>query len=161
MRWLTSFPVVSSERPYIGDESMTRHPASKKASVTSRSGNSSRVSKVCQVPRPMTGSSSPLFGMGRVRIQGAQFPFVQVQLAPPEQFTVHDAQVTVQLAPSLQLMTPRSPTSMEHDVPPEQFTRASCPPEKVQFAPLLQVKSGRSPPVTRHDAEPEHTADES
>lgn len=83
---------------------------------------------------------------------------MQVQRAPPVQVSVQDAQVTVQLAPSLQVMTPRSPVVMVHVVPPEQVKRASWPAEKLHFAPFSQLRFARSPPATVHVAEPRHPA---
>ena len=62
-----SSPTTDSAAPYIGEESTTRPPASENVRRTSRSGarapGSPRTSKVCQVPMPMAGSSSPETGM--------------------------------------------------------------------------------------------------
>jgi hypothetical protein len=63
-------PAVCSERPYIGDESITLPPPAKSAWTTSRSGASSAVSNVRHVPMPTTGSSSPVLGMERLSIAG-------------------------------------------------------------------------------------------
>jgi hypothetical protein len=58
------------EEPYIGDESIMRPPAAKKALITAvhsaRSSGSSPTLKVTQLPSPITGSGSPLDGIGLV-----------------------------------------------------------------------------------------------
>src|SRR6266478_9432362 len=67
-------PTVVSERPYIGEESITLPPASNSVRTTWTSAARSEVSKVRQVPIPITGSSSPLRGMGRVRMPAGTGP---------------------------------------------------------------------------------------
>src|SRR5712671_4386611 len=64
-------PTVVSERPYIGEESITLPPASNSVRTTWTSAARSEVSKVRQVPIPITGSCSPVLGMGRVRMPAA------------------------------------------------------------------------------------------
>jgi hypothetical protein len=63
-------PTTDSELPYIGDESITFPPRFTNSRNTSSSGARSEAerptSNVCQVPRPMTGRSSPEEGMRRV-----------------------------------------------------------------------------------------------
>ena len=63
-------PATSSERPYIGEESMTLPPAETNSRRTStrgaRADGDEPVSNVCQVPRPMTGIGSPEEGTRRV-----------------------------------------------------------------------------------------------
>jgi hypothetical protein len=65
---------LSSERPYIGDESTSRPPSSTKAPRTSSRGARAvglePTSKVCQVPSPTTGTVSPVEGIRRVRMAG-------------------------------------------------------------------------------------------
>src|SRR5262245_4272404 len=65
--------MTSCEEPYIGDESIIRPPASTQLRITSaqasRATGSSPTLKVIQLPRPMTGSDSPLDGIGRVMIE--------------------------------------------------------------------------------------------
>ena len=64
--------MTSCDDPYIGDESMTRPPAAKKLRMTSaqlsRATRSLPTLKVIQLPSPITGSASPLEGIGRVSI---------------------------------------------------------------------------------------------
>src|SRR5215471_10093652 len=64
--------MVSCDEPYIGDESITRPPASTKLRMTSaqasRATGSSPTLNVIQLPRPTAGSASPVEGIGRVRI---------------------------------------------------------------------------------------------
>ena len=64
--------MTSCDEPYIGDESIIRPPASTKLRMTSaqasRATGSSPTLKVIQLPRPTTGSASPVDGIGRVRI---------------------------------------------------------------------------------------------
>ncbi|MNR32794.1 hypothetical protein D3C85_1504130 [compost metagenome] len=68
----SSSPVLSSERPYIGELSITVPPAAKSASSTPGrrwySSVSGRRSKPIQVPQPTTGRASFVEGMGRVVI---------------------------------------------------------------------------------------------
>jgi hypothetical protein len=58
----SSSPVVSSERPYIGELSITVPPAAKRASSTPGkrlySSLPGRWSKPIQVPQPITGKAS-------------------------------------------------------------------------------------------------------
>jgi hypothetical protein len=58
------------EEPYIGEESIMRPPAAKKARITSaqlsRAGLSLPTLKVIQLPSPTSGKASPLDGIGRV-----------------------------------------------------------------------------------------------
>src|SRR5262249_43820855 len=65
-------PTTSSERPYMGEESTSLPPSWTKQDRTSSRGRRFAsvgwTSKVCQVPRPMTGSFSPEDGIGRVSI---------------------------------------------------------------------------------------------
>ena len=62
--------MTSCDDPYIGDESMTRPPAAKKLRMTSaqlsRATRSLPTLNVIQLPSPMTGSASPLEGIGLV-----------------------------------------------------------------------------------------------
>jgi hypothetical protein len=62
--------MTACEEPYIGDESIIRPPAAKKALMTaahsSRSPTSSPTLKVIQLPSPTTGSRSPVEGIGFV-----------------------------------------------------------------------------------------------
>ena len=64
-------PTTVSELPYIGDESMTFPPRATNVFSTSSSGaraaGLASTSKVCQVPRPITGIASPDDGIRRVR----------------------------------------------------------------------------------------------
>src|SRR5438876_734550 len=64
--------MTSCDEPYIGDESIIRPPASTKLRITSaqasRAAGSSPTLNVIQLPRPTTGSASPVDGIGRVRI---------------------------------------------------------------------------------------------
>src|SRR5688572_5738727 len=64
--------MTACDDPYIGDESIIRPPASKKARMTlvqlSRAAASSPTLKVIQLPRPTTGIASLLDGMRRVMI---------------------------------------------------------------------------------------------
>ena len=64
-------PTVVSERPYMGEESIAFPPASSSVRTTSTSAARSEVSNVRQVPMPITGSSSPLRGIVRLRICSA------------------------------------------------------------------------------------------
>src|SRR2546422_5978708 len=68
-------PTTPSAAPYIGDESITRPPSSKKRCRTSLSGSrgaaDALTSKVRHVPRPTAGIVSPPCGMGRRRIVAA------------------------------------------------------------------------------------------
>src|SRR5438132_539940 len=68
-------PTTPSAAPYIGDESITRPPSSKKRCRTSLSGSrgaaDAPTSKVRDVPRPTAGIVSPPCGMGRRRIVAA------------------------------------------------------------------------------------------
>src|SRR5436309_3298031 len=68
-------PTTPSAAPYIGDESITRPPSSKKRCRTSLSGSrgaaDAPTSKVRHVPRPTAGIVSPPCGMGRRRIVAA------------------------------------------------------------------------------------------
>jgi hypothetical protein len=67
-------PTTGCEEPYIGDESIIRPPASKNAFITSahpsRAARSLPTLKVIQVPRPITGSASPVEGIGLVATAG-------------------------------------------------------------------------------------------
>src|SRR4030095_15620469 len=67
-------PITSSARPYIGDVSITRPPSFTKSERTSpsclRLSDVRSTSNACQVPRPVTGSFSPLEGIARVNIAG-------------------------------------------------------------------------------------------
>src|SRR2546426_8758353 len=69
---LRPYPITSCEEPYIGEESMTRPPSWKKAPMTSaqesRAETSSPTLNVIQLPRPTSGSRSPVEGIARVRI---------------------------------------------------------------------------------------------
>ena len=60
----SSVPTTSSARPYMGELSITRPPASNRTRSTSlrwsSAWRSGPTSKVCQVPRPTTGSGSLL-----------------------------------------------------------------------------------------------------
>jgi hypothetical protein len=64
--------MTSCDDPYIGDESIMRPPASKKARMTlvqlSRAALSSPTLKVIQLPRPTTGITSLVDGTRRVII---------------------------------------------------------------------------------------------
>src|SRR6266446_812976 len=64
------WPTVSWDEPYMGEESITVPPASKKAAMTatasSRSTGSVPTLKVIQVPRPTTGMDTPEDGITRV-----------------------------------------------------------------------------------------------
>ena len=65
------YPITSCEEPYIGEESIRRPPSWKKARMTSahesRPAASSPTLNVIQLPSPMSGSFSPVEGIGRVR----------------------------------------------------------------------------------------------
>src|SRR5688572_4653828 len=65
-------PTTLSDRPYMGEESITVPPNRTNSRKTSRKGARSDcadpTSKVCQVPRPMTGSDSPVREIGLVNI---------------------------------------------------------------------------------------------
>src|SRR3546814_4079645 len=62
--------MTAAEEPYIGEQSITRPPRSKKVRSTSarasRKRRSSPTLKVIQEPMPITGTASPLDGMARV-----------------------------------------------------------------------------------------------
>src|SRR3954469_9830402 len=76
-------PSASSASPYIGDESNTRAPAARAASVSSR-GRRWRVNR-CHVPIPTTGSSGPPSPRGRssMRLEAGGVPRdVAVRRAP-------------------------------------------------------------------------------
>ena len=66
----SAWPMVGCDEPYIGDESIIRPPAAKKARTTSTQASRAAASlptlKVIQLPRPTTGSASPLEGMRRI-----------------------------------------------------------------------------------------------
>src|SRR6266852_1514037 len=68
----TRLPITSSDRPYMGDESITRAPSftnSKRTSSSCFSLSGLRsTSNTFQVPRPITGSFSPDDGIARVSI---------------------------------------------------------------------------------------------
>jgi len=68
----SSSPVTASARPYIGELSIIRPPASKSSRSTSRSGRRAAspapASKARHVPSPMTGIASPVEGIGRINI---------------------------------------------------------------------------------------------
>src|SRR5215213_4310887 len=68
----TRSPVAASARPYIGEVSIMRPPASASTRSTaasfSRAGSPGPISNTCQVPSPITGIASPLDGIGRVII---------------------------------------------------------------------------------------------
>src|SRR5688572_19895418 len=65
-------PTTFSDRPYMGEESITVPPNRTNSRNTSRKGARSDcadpTSKVCQVPSPMTGSDSPVREIGLVNI---------------------------------------------------------------------------------------------
>ena len=65
-------PTTCSDEPYMGEESIVLPPASNRTRRTSlnglRAAASAPTSKVCQVPRPTIGNSSPVFGIGLRRI---------------------------------------------------------------------------------------------
>src|ERR1044071_6995393 len=65
-------PITSSACPYIGDVSITRPPSFTKSERTSpsclRLSPVRSTSNACQVPRPITGSFSPVEGIARVSI---------------------------------------------------------------------------------------------
>ena len=66
-------PMVSSEAPYMGDESTSRPPASKNArriSPRARRAAASVTSKVIHVPKPTGGKRSPEDGIGRAAAPG-------------------------------------------------------------------------------------------
>src|SRR5205823_2598742 len=67
-------PMTSCDEPYIGDESIRRPPAAKKARITSahcaRAAASRPTLKVIQLPRPTAGTRSPLEGIKRSRSAG-------------------------------------------------------------------------------------------
>jgi hypothetical protein len=62
--------MTDCDEPYIGDESIMRPPAAKKARITSaqasRAARSLPTLKVIQLPSPTSGTCSPLDGMARV-----------------------------------------------------------------------------------------------
>src|SRR6266498_2108635 len=62
--------MTACDEPYIGEESIRRPPSRKKAPMTaahsSRSSGSSPTLNVTQLPRPITGTFSPLDGIGLV-----------------------------------------------------------------------------------------------
>ena len=68
----TKSPITSSERPYMGDESITRAPSFTNAERVSSScliaTDAGSMSNVCQVPSPITGSFSPNDGIARISI---------------------------------------------------------------------------------------------
>ena len=63
------------DEPYIGDESIMRPPSAKKARITSaqasRAARSLPTLKVIQLPRPTTGSASPVAGIFLVSTSAA------------------------------------------------------------------------------------------
>ena len=63
-------PITDSDDPYIGDESITRPPAARKSRITGssveRDAGESPTSNVIHVPSPITGTRSPVDGIGRV-----------------------------------------------------------------------------------------------
>src|SRR5690242_12384017 len=67
-------PTTASARPYMGEESTMRPPPSMRRRSTSpraaRNAASLPISKLCQVPSPITGIASPLDGTGRVSTDG-------------------------------------------------------------------------------------------
>jgi len=69
-RFARPCPITSCEEPYIGDESISRPPAAKKARMTSaqlsRASASLPTLKVIQDPRPTIGNASPLEGIALV-----------------------------------------------------------------------------------------------
>jgi hypothetical protein len=70
---------MPSARPYIGEVSIIRPPASTSACTTARkrprAGSSAPTSNTCQVPSPTTGIGSPEDGIGRVIIGEAAMVF--------------------------------------------------------------------------------------
>src|SRR6516164_2962654 len=92
-------PTTASARPYIGEVSITDAPPSNSACRIARrlsraaalppASPTSPASNVCQVPSPITGSISPLFGIGRASI--AQSEFI---IAAPCKFFVAPANAT-------------------------------------------------------------------
>lgn len=62
--------MTSCDEPYMGELSIRRPPAWKKARITSalasRAARSLPTLKVIQLPRPTRGNASPLDGMTRV-----------------------------------------------------------------------------------------------
>src|SRR5581483_5365016 len=92
----TRSPTTSSEWPYFGELSIIDAPPSTSARSTARNGARSRsaspTSKLCQVPRPITGSSSPLLGMRRVarRSMPLPYPCVRAEDVVPRPALVHD-----------------------------------------------------------------------
>src|ERR1700720_89489 len=76
----TRSPVTASARPYIGEVSIIRPPASTSCRSTALSGarapSSAPTSKTCEVPSPMTGIASPEDGIGRVIIGPAAMAFI-------------------------------------------------------------------------------------
>ena len=69
--FLMPCPMTACDDPYMGEESIRRPPASKKARITSaqasRAAGSSPTLKVIQLPSPTMGTASPLDGIGLVR----------------------------------------------------------------------------------------------
>jgi hypothetical protein len=63
-------PITFCEEPYMGEESIRRPPAAKKARMTSaqlsRASGSLPTLKVIQDPRPTIGKASPVEGIGFV-----------------------------------------------------------------------------------------------
>src|SRR5918995_3927408 len=61
------YPITSCEEPYIGEESIRRPPAPKKARMTSarlwRASASLPTLEVIQDPRPTIGNATPLEGI--------------------------------------------------------------------------------------------------
>src|SRR2546430_169273 len=68
-----SSPTTRSAFPYIGEVSIARPPPAEKRRTTSIRAGFDR-SNVCQVPRPMAGSSSPLVGILRYNIRALGMP---------------------------------------------------------------------------------------
>src|SRR5687768_17286563 len=69
-------PTTSSDRPYIGELSTTEPPFSNNVFNTSfrglRSAADSETSKVCHVPRPITGNFSPVDDMVRFKMESCE-----------------------------------------------------------------------------------------
>ena len=69
--------MTASAFPYIGELSINNPPLSNNVRSTFLSGSRSEAdvptSKVCQVPHPTTGSSSPVDGTGRFSMAWVTF----------------------------------------------------------------------------------------
>src|SRR5262249_6901393 len=77
--------MVGCDDAYIGEESIIRPPAAKNAAITAAHSSRSLASlptlNVIQLPRPTTGSISPVDGIGLVRGEGFCAPALPASTA--------------------------------------------------------------------------------